>query len=175
MTITGNLRLKTWAFAACRNDLNSPLTTDPSAPFRPSLISWVAWVPVPLPMMPFGGHGQRHGQRPWWTWVENMKTRRCIHWWHLISDTASIGRRDNCLFFFPPSTEIYMQKNTSRLFSLLNRMYVQSLRQFCWKVMEKTYVSDWGVWPMFREPIVPKFGQGQIQPADLLAGFGWIV
>ena len=54
-----------------------------------------------------------------------------------ISDTASIGRRDNCLFFFPPNTEVYMQKNTSKLFSLLDRMYVQSLRQFCWKMMEK--------------------------------------
>ena len=151
MTITGNLRLQTWAFAACHNNLNSPLTTDPSAPFRrasyPGLPGYQSCCLGCL----LAGMGSGLGEHESKTW---RPEDACIHWWHLISDMALIGRHDNCLFFFPPSTEIYMQKNTSRLFSLLNRMYVQILRQFCWKMMEKTYVSDWGVWPMFREPIV---------------------
>ena len=72
----------------------------------------------------------------------------------MISDVASIGRRDICLFSDPPSTEIYEGNSTIEMFNILNRMYVWSLRQFGGKVREIFNVSDWGVCPMFGLSIV---------------------
>ena len=60
----------------------------------------------------------------------------------LISDAASIGRRDICLFSDPPSTEIYEGNSTIQMFNILNRMYVRSLREFGGKVREIFDVSD---------------------------------
>jgi len=54
----------------------------------------------------------------------------------LISDTASIGGRDNILFYDPPSTEFYEQNNMTELLNLLSRMYVEILEKFGGKMIE---------------------------------------
>ena len=60
----------------------------------------------------------------------------------LISDTASIGGRDNILFYDPPSTEFYEQKSMTELFNLLSRMYVEILKTFGGKMSETIDVSE---------------------------------
>jgi len=60
----------------------------------------------------------------------------------LISDTASIGRHDNILFYDPPSTEFYEQKSMTELFNLLSRMYVEILKMFGGKMSETIDVSE---------------------------------
>jgi len=80
---------------------------------------------------------------------ENISRGHNFATWSIFwSSTRHLdGICDNCSFFEPPSIGVYKQKNTSKLFGIVSRMYVQSLRWFGGKLTEIIDVDDWGARP----------------------------